>query len=107
MARRGSLVLATLGVLLATGSAPALAQDFVHDHEQLVQVTAPSRDMAERLATNYDVGYATGALTATVVATDEEIARLRAEGYEIGATIADENTIAERLAWWRQRKNES
>jgi hypothetical protein len=96
MARRGSLVLATAAVLLASGTGQAAAQGY--DEEQLVKVTAPNRAMAERLHTAYDVGYETGDLTAVVVANEDELALMRAEGYEIGATISDDETIDARLA---------
>lgn len=86
-----------LGLLVSIGG-QAAAQDSGGDRGQLGQVTAPDRNMAARLATEYDVGHATGDLTATVSATDEDLARLRAQGYEIGETIADESTIALRQA---------
>jgi hypothetical protein len=93
---RGSLVLATTAVLLALGTGQASAQGY--DEQRLVKVTAPDRGMVERLHTAYDVGYETSELTAVVVATEDEIAQLRAEGYEIGATISDEESIEARLA---------
>jgi hypothetical protein len=96
MAGRGSLVLATTAVLLALSTGQAAAQSY--DEQQLVKVTAPSRAMAERLHTAYDVGYETDGLTSVVVATEDEIALLRAEGYEIGATISDQESIDARLA---------
>ena len=89
-------MLAAAAVALALGTGQASAQ--AYDEEQLVKVTAPNRAMAERLHTAYDVGYETDDLTAVVVATEDEIARLRAEGYEIGATISDQETIDARLA---------
>jgi hypothetical protein len=46
----------------------------------MVKVTAPNRSMATRLAIEYDVAYATGDRTATVVVMEDDIARLRAEG---------------------------
>jgi hypothetical protein len=96
MAGRGSLVLATTAVLLALGAGQASAQGY--DEQVLVKVTAPNHAMAERLHTAYDVGYETDSLTSVVVATDDEIALLRAEGYEIGATISDQESIDARLA---------
>jgi hypothetical protein len=83
---------AAVVALLAFGGGQAFAQ------EELVKVTAPDHEMAERLQVEYDVGYATSELSAVVVATEAEIARLRAEGYEIGRTIADDETIEARLA---------
>jgi hypothetical protein len=87
---------ATAVLLLAFGMGQAAAQGY--DEQQLVKVTAPDRAMAERLHTAYDVGYETDDLTSVVVATEDEIAQLRAEGYEIGATISDEDSIEARLA---------
>ena len=98
MARRGSLALAAVAAVLASSGGQAFAQDFHEDHEQLVEVTAPDRASATRLQIDYDVGYMMSDLKATVVATDTEIARLRTEGYRIGATVADESTVEERRA---------
>ena len=98
MARRGSLALAAVAAVLASSGGQAFAQDFHEDHEQLVEVTAPDRASATRLQIDYDVGYMMSDLKATVVATDTELARLRAEGYRIGATVADESTVEERRA---------
>jgi Zinc carboxypeptidase/Chitobiase/beta-hexosaminidase C-terminal domain len=98
MARRVSLALAAMAVLLAMTAAQAAAEDLVTEGEhEFVKVTAPNRAMAAQLAIDYDVAYATGDRTATVVATPEEQARLRAAGYTIGATVADQETIDDRL----------
>ena len=85
MARKGSVGLVAVAVLLAWGGPAAVADDITGDDHSMVKVTAPNRAAAERLGTAYDVAYVTGDRTATVVATDEEIASLRAEGYAVGA----------------------
>ena len=76
------MALAAMAVLLAMSAAQAAAEDLVTEGEhEFVKVTAPTRAMAAQLAVDYDVAYATGDRTATVVATPEEQARLRAAGY--------------------------
>ena len=44
------------------------------------------------------MAYVTGDRTATLAVTDQEIDRLRAEGYEIGATVSDQATLDARAA---------
>ena len=106
MATRRSLALAAVAVLLACSAAQAQADTVDGAHAELVKVTAPTRAMAARLASQYDVAYATGARSATVAATEAEIARLQAEGYTIGATVADETAMEDRLADTRQDARE-
>ena len=65
---------------------------------QLVKVTAPSHDALASLEVAYDVAYVTGDRTATLAVTDQEVDRLRAEGYEIGATISDPAALDARAA---------
>jgi hypothetical protein len=96
MAGRGSVVLAAVALLLALSAGSAAAQDFVEDHERLVKVTAPDRAAMGTLHLDYDVGYVIGDRTAVVVATDADIASLRADGFEIGKTITDEAAIEAR-----------
>jgi hypothetical protein len=100
------LALAAVAVLLAWSAAQAQADTIDGAHAELVKVTAPTRAMAERLAVQYDVAYATGARSATVAATEAEIARLQAEGYTIGATVADEAAMEDRLADTRRDARE-
>ena len=96
MAGRWSVGLAALVTLVFAGQ--AAAQSFTPDDPRLVEVTAPDRAAAQRLAVQHDVGYETGGLSAVVVVTnDDEIAQLRAEGFKIGRTIEGE-TIDSRLA---------
>src|SRR5215207_9944948 len=99
MAGRWSVGLAAAAVMLALGAVPAAAQDFRPDEQRLIEVTAPDRAAASRLALEHDVGYVTGDRTAVVVVVnDDELDQLRSDGFEIGKTIADSNTIAARLA---------
>ncbi len=99
MARRGSAAaFAAVAMLLAFGAGQASADDgFAHEEQSLVKVTAPTRAAAERLGSQYDVAYVTGERTATVAATTEEVAQLRAAGYTVGATVTDEEALDDRV----------
>ena len=107
MAGRWSVGLAAVAMVLAFGASQAGAQGPRGDDARLVEVTAPSAGAAQRLGDNYDVGYVTGGRTAVVVATDDELARLRADGFTIGKTVADRQWIdavrAEREATLRRQ----
>src|SRR3954452_24100933 len=86
---RGPAVVALCALALLAAPGVALGQD---DADlRLVKVTADTAEQIQQLDDRYDVGY-TGELNeAAVYVDDESEARLRAEGYHIGATIAGRN----------------
>jgi hypothetical protein len=75
--------------------AVALAQDA---DWRLVMVTADTAEQIQQLEARYDVGYVGERTEAAVYVDDESEARLRAEGYTIGATIQDQDDWLARKA---------
>jgi len=91
---RGPAAVALSALALLVVPAAVLADDEL----RLVKVTADTAEQIQQLDGRYDVGYI-GELNEAAVYMDDEIeARLRAEGYTIGATIEDHNTWLERKA---------
>src|SRR3954467_2378454 len=93
---RGPAVVALCALALLAAPGVALGQD---DADlRLVKVTADTAEQIQQLDDRYDVGYIGELNEAAVYVDDESEARLRAEGYHIGATIEDRNDWLARKA---------
>jgi hypothetical protein len=87
--------LSALALLVAPGV--ALGQ-LDGDDWRLVKVTADTAEQIQQLDGRYDVGYIGELNEAAVYVDDETEARLRAEGYHIGATVQDRDDWLARKA---------
>jgi hypothetical protein len=103
-----------LGFALTSGQAFASgehAEPPMNPLESLVEVTTADRAGLDQLAAKYDLAEYVrsnddGTLTTAVYAEADELAEIKASGYELGATIEDTNTRVERIEERDQAKAE-